>query len=34
VQADGPSAEVAAAYRQSGMTGSTIDFTHRLHADG
>lgn len=34
VQADGPSAEVAAAYRQSGETGSMIDYTHRLRADG
>jgi ABC-type polysaccharide/polyol phosphate transport system ATPase subunit len=34
VQADGPSAEVAAAYRQSGVTGPTMDYTHRLHANG
>lgn len=34
MQADGPSAEVAAAYRQSGGRVSTMDDTHRLRADG
>jgi ABC-type polysaccharide/polyol phosphate transport system ATPase subunit len=33
MQADGPSAQVAAAYRQSGGLSSTMNCTHRLPAD-